>query len=74
MTLLFRACVGFLIAFAAVQPQALTSAFGTKAITSLKADLADAERNEAAQSPLDAAIFRAAGALHATARMHASQN
>jgi hypothetical protein len=72
MTLLFRACFGFLIAFAAVQPQPLTSAFGTKAIASLKADLADAERQEAtrAQSPLDTAIVRAANVLREAARVH----
>jgi hypothetical protein len=75
MTLLFRACFGFLIAFAAVQPHELASGFGTPAIASLKAELADAERREAvrAQSPLDTAIVRAAGMLHAAARMKESR-
>jgi hypothetical protein len=66
MSLLFRAGFGFLIAFAAVQPQALASAFGT--LASLKAELRDAEAREAARSPFDAAIFRAAAALRATIR------
>jgi hypothetical protein len=70
MTLLFRACFGFLIAFAAVQPQALTSVFGTPAIASLKVDLAAAERSEAARSSFDAAVFRAAAALRTTVRTH----
>jgi hypothetical protein len=72
MSLLFRAGFGFLVAFAMVQPHALMPAFGT--IASLKADLADAERGEAARSSFDAAIFRAAGALRTTVRTHASQN
>jgi hypothetical protein len=74
MSLLFRACFAFLIAFAAVQPQALASVFGTRAIASVKADLAEAERAEAARSHFDAAIFRAAAALRATVRTHTSQN
>jgi hypothetical protein len=73
MTLLFRTCVGFLIAFAVVQPHALVAVFETPAVASLKAELAGAARNEAARSPLDAAIFRAAGVLHATARMRDSR-
>jgi len=69
MTLLFRAFFGFLIAFAVVQPQALAAYFETPAMQSLKVELSDAERDEAARSPLDAAIFHAAGVLRATARV-----
>lgn len=76
MSLLIRAGFGFLIACAAVQPQALLPNFGPKAIASLKADLAQAERTEAARvhSPFDAAIVRAADMLRATARVHSPQS
>ena len=71
MSLLFRACLGFLIAFAAVQPRALLPNFGPSAIASLKVDLAEAERTEAARvrTPFDAAIVRAGDMLRAAARV-----
>ncbi|MGD0141634.1 MAG: hypothetical protein ABSC92_00585 [Rhizomicrobium sp.] len=75
MTVLFRATMGFLIAFAVHDPRAVTARFETPAIAALKADLADAERCEAARArtPFDAAIVQAAGVLRATARVRDSR-
>jgi hypothetical protein len=78
MSVLFRAALGFLIAFAMLYPHALAAYFETPAVQSVKAQLSGAERDEAAQfdaqhaAPLDAAIFRAAGVLRASARARAS--
>jgi hypothetical protein len=79
MSVLFRAALGFLIAFAVVEPHAVAAYFETPAVESLKVELADAERDEAARfdaraaAPLDAVIVRAAGVLRATARIHESR-
>jgi hypothetical protein len=80
MSVLFRAALGFLIAFAVVEPHAVAAYFETPAVQSLKTELAGAERDEAAQfdaraaAPLDAAIVRAAGLLRATARVRQPGN
>ncbi len=74
MSVLFRASLGFLIAFAVMEPQAFAAYFETPAVQSLKTQLSDAERDEAARfdartaAPLDAAIVRAADVLRASAR------
>ena len=74
MSVLFRASLGFLIAFAVMEPRAFGAYFETPAVQSLKTDLAGAGRDETARfdartaAPLDVAIVRAADALHASAR------
>jgi hypothetical protein len=80
MSVLFRAALGFLIAFAMLYPHALAAYFETLAVTSLKVQLSDAEREATSHSdarqiaPLDAAIAGAANVLHAAARVHASRS
>jgi hypothetical protein len=80
MSVLFRAALGFLIAFAVLYPHALAAYFETPAVASLKVDLADAETRETAgfdartAAPLDAAIAGAANVLHAAARVRASRS
>jgi hypothetical protein len=71
--LLFRAALGFLIAYAVAEPQAVARYFETPQIELLKTDLARAETEEAARysashpAPVDAAIFEASWLLHASA-------
>jgi hypothetical protein len=80
MSVLFRAALGFLIAFAVLYPHALATYFETPAIASLKVQLSDAEREATSHSdarqtaPLDAAIAGAANVLHAAARVRASRS
>lgn len=75
MSVLFRASLGFLIAFAVMEPQVLAAYFATPALRSVRSDLANAEHQEATRfdehpaAPLDIAIAGAAHLLRATAQI-----
>jgi hypothetical protein len=77
MSVLFRAALGFLIAFAVLYPHALAVYFETPMVQSLKFELADAERDKAGlfdarrAGPLDAAIVGVANVLHEAAQARA---
>jgi hypothetical protein len=74
--LLTRAALGFLIAYAVAEPQAVARYFETPQIALLKADLTRAEQDDAARySPahadtLDIAIHDTAALVRASARTH----
>jgi len=80
MSVLYRACLGFLIAFEVLYPHAFAAYFETPAVESLKAELEDSERGGAARfdarhaAPLDAAIVGAPNVLRIAARPRAMQN
>jgi hypothetical protein len=72
--LLFRAALGFLIAYAVAEPQAVARYFETPQIALLKTDLTRAVQDEAARyspahaQPLDIAIHDTAALIQASAR------